>query len=85
MVQSLCSLCSPVQLVPVEDQAKLAESFMTDNTKDEESRDSLLKINRLMQRHSSNASVIFTALPTPPTGQVDAVGYMHDLDTLSSM
>lgn len=71
-------------MVSLAEQEKLAESFMTEESQENEGHRNLLKINRLMQRHSNNASVIFTDLPTMPVGQVDAQNYVQDLDVLSS-
>ena len=69
-------------MVSQAEQEKLAESFMTEGIH-EEGLQNLLKINRLIQRWSNNASVIFTALPPLPSGEMNAQSYVRDLDTLS--
>jgi len=67
-------------------QSTFTESFIKESLQNRvESLRNLNSINRLMQQHSSNAGVIFTALPpTPdPSRPVDAASYINDLDTLS--
>lgn len=77
-----------LQIISATDQAKIAESFMSEEEKEEEMKgmgcQRLQKINHLIQRYSNNASVVFTDLPLMPSGVVEPRSYVSDLEVLSS-
>lgn len=76
------------QIVPPFDQDLLStftESFIKEGVGEKEKGLRNLKaMNTLMQQNSSNASVIFTALPPMPEDIRDAARYIGDLNALSS-
>ena len=78
-----------LQIVPPFDpdlQSTFTESFIKDGVM-EKARGvrSLKAMNTLMQQNSSNASVIFTALPPLPTQHMcNAASYIDDLEAMSS-
>lgn len=59
------------------------ERFMKEGVEGGEKFQSLQSINHVIQRHSYNASVVFTTLISVPAGQVDALDYVSSLDVLS--
>lgn len=59
------------------------ERFMKEGVEGGEKFHSLQSINHVIQRHSYNASVVFTTLLPVPAGQGDALDYVSSLDVLS--
>ena len=82
---SLASLLSVQMLSPPgqEEFGTFSESFRTNSALSLHSAHYHTQINRLMQEHSSNASVIFTSLPAIPDDLREAKDFYDAMDTLS--
>ncbi|XP_064392785.1 solute carrier family 12 member 9-like [Halichondria panicea] len=66
-----------------EEFGTFSESFRTNSALSLHSAHYHTQINRLMQEHSSNASVIFTSLPAIPDDLREAKDFYDAMDTLS--